>query len=136
MFMKKFLQDFKEFAMRGNVVELAVAVVIGGAFGKIVTSLVTDIITPLAGMLAGGRKFDNLKIVLREATEDRAAIAIQYGSFVQATVDFLIITLAIFLTIKGINRLKRKEEEKKEASLEPSREVALLEEIRDAIRNK
>lgn len=102
--MKKFLTEFKEFAVKGNVVDMAVGVVIGGAFGNIVTSLVNDIITPLIGVITGGQSFDNLKIILNESTE----LSLNYGSFIQTTIDFIIIAFCIFSVIKLMNSLSRK----------------------------
>lgn len=132
------LGEFKAFAMRGNVIDLAVGVVIGGAFGKIVTSLVDQIIMPPIGWLTGGIDFSDLKWVLRPAdTTDPAhkvaEVAIQYGAFINTLIQFLIIAFAIFLVIKGINRLSRKQEE---APAAPPADVALLTEIRDLLKNR
>ncbi|HTH68208.1 MAG TPA: large-conductance mechanosensitive channel protein MscL [Rhodanobacter sp.] len=131
------LGEFKAFAMRGNVIDLAVGVVIGGAFGKIVTSLVDQIIMPPIGWLTGGIDFSDLKWVLRpaDATDPAhkiAEVAIQYGAFINTLIQFLIIAFAIFLVIKGINRLSRKQEE---AAATPA-DVALLTEIRDLLKNR
>jgi large conductance mechanosensitive channel len=120
-------REFREFAMKGNVVELAVAVVIGAAFGKIVASLVADIVMPLVGLLLGGLDFSGLAVQIREAK-------IQYGKFIQACVDFVIIAWAVFLAVKLINRFKRKEQAAPSAP--PPREVQLLEEIRDLLRKR
>ena len=127
--MKKFLGEFKEFISKGNVIDLAVAVVIGGAFGKIVTSLVENIITPLIGMITGGVDITGLK-----ATVGKAELT--YGIFLQNVLDFIIIAFAIFLFVKAINKmmsLKKKKEEKEEAPAKSS-EVLLLEEIRDLLK--
>ncbi len=137
----KILQEFKDFAVKGNVIDMAVGIIIGGAFGKIVTSLVNDIIMPPIGMLLGGIKFDGLKYVLKSATVDAAGVAvpevsINYGSFIQVTVDFLIIALSIFFVIKMINQLKKTKEEAPAAPAEPTKEEALLTEIRDILKNK
>lgn len=130
-------KEFKEFAVKGNVIDLAVGVVIGTAFGKIVTSLVNDIIMPPIGVLMGGINFSNFAFTLRAATEETAAVTLNYGAFINAVVDFLIIAFAIFIVIKQINRLKKKEEKKEEAkSAEPSKEALLLEEIRDLMKSK
>jgi len=126
--MKIFIEEFKAFAMKGNVIELAVAVVIGTAFGKIVSSLVTNIITPFLGILLGGIDFSNLQLVVGDT-------AITYGVFIQSIVDFVIISLVIFLAIKAVSRLNEKEEAKPVAEkiVEPSAEVKLLTEIRDSL---
>ncbi|WP_227978180.1 large-conductance mechanosensitive channel protein MscL [Arenimonas daejeonensis] len=131
--------EFKEFAMRGNVVDLAVGVVIGAAFGKIVASLVNDIIMPSIGYAVGGVNFSDLAIELKAATVDAAgtevpAVLVKYGAFIQTIVDFLIIAFAIFVAVKVINSLKRKEEAAPAPPAEPSEEVKLLTEIRDALK--
>lgn len=108
--MKKFLNEFKEFAVKGNVVDLAVAVIMGGAFGAIVTSLVNDIIMPPIGLLLGGVDFSKLAIVLKEASGDVPAVTINYGNFINIVLTFIIVALAMFLIIKGLNSLKKKEE--------------------------
>lgn len=133
-----FLKEFKEFAMRGSVIDLAVGVVIGGAFGKIVTSLVDDVIMPPIGYITGGVDFTELKYVITEADEaaEVAEVAVNYGNFINVIIQFLIIAFCIFLVIKGINSLKKKEEEVPAAAPDPSREEVLLTEIRDALRNK
>ena len=132
-----FLKEFKEFAMRGSVVDLAVGVVIGGAFGKIVTSLVDDIIMPPIGFITGGIDFSNMRYVIEEGNEAAgiAEVAINYGNFINVLIQFLIIAFCIFLVIKGINSLKRKEEVPEEAPA-PSNEETLLTEIRDLLKNK
>ena len=131
--------EFKEFAMRGNVVDLAVGVVIGAAFGKIVASLVNDIIMPMVGYIVGGVNFNELAFELKPASVDAAgaevaAVLVKYGAFIQTIVDFLIIAFAIFVAVKVINTLKRKQEEAPAAPAEPSEEVKLLTEIRDALK--
>ena len=131
--------EFKEFAMRGNVVDLAVGVVIGAAFGKIVASLVNDIIMPMVGYAVGGVNFNELAFELKPASVDAAgaevaAVLVKYGAFIQTIVDFLIIAFAIFVAVKVINSLKRKEEAAPAAPAEPSEEVKLLTEIRDALK--
>ncbi|EJO5347442.1 large-conductance mechanosensitive channel protein MscL [Clostridium botulinum] len=127
------IREFKDFAVKGNAMELAVGVVIGGAFGKIVTSLVQDIIMPLVGLLIGGVDFTNLKFTMNFS--GRTPVSIKYGNFIQAAVNFLIISFSIFLFIKFINKLNKKEEEVKE---EPkiSNEEILLKEIRDLLKEK
>ncbi len=128
----KLLKEFKEFAIKGNIVDLAVAVVIGGAFGKIVSSLVADVIMPLIGLLVGGINFSNLKIKLTNLT------SINIGNFIQAIIDFLIIAFSIFLIVKIITQAKKKiirsEPEPEKPAPEPSPEVVLLTEIRDALK--
>jgi large conductance mechanosensitive channel len=122
-------KEFKSFAFKGNVLDLAIGVVIGGAFGKIVTSLVNDIIMPLFGVILGGLDFSGLQIKVGEA-------AISYGAFLQSVVDFLIISSCIFLFIKMLNRVKRKEEAKPTPPPAPSPETVLLTEIRDLLKEK
>lgn len=137
--MSNFLTEFKEFAMRGNVVDMAVGVIIGGAFGKIVTSIVNDIIMPPIGYLLGGVNFTDLSYKLGEKLAEDGktmeAVTINYGNFIQEVINFLIIAFCIFLLIKGINSLSKKKEEAP-APAEPSAEEKLLTEIRDALRNK
>ncbi|WP_234117394.1 large-conductance mechanosensitive channel protein MscL [Clostridium hydrogenum] len=131
------LKEFKEFAIKGNVVDLAVGVVIGGAFGKIVTSMVNDIIMPILGALTGGVNFTYLKFVIKGPHGNVPAVTLNYGSFIQNIIDFLIISFSIFLFIKLINKFKK--EKKAEAVTEevkPSEEVLLLQEIRDLLKNK
>ena len=130
-----FIQEFKEFAMKGNVIDMAVGVVIGGAFGKIVTSLVSDIMMPILGLLTGGMNFTDLKIVLKEAAGQTPAVTINYGSFIQVTVDFIIIAFCIFCAIKAINKLKKPAPAPESAApAEPSEEIKLLSEIRDLLK--
>lgn len=130
------LQEFKEFAMRGSVVDLAVGVVIGAAFGKIVSSVVADVIMPPIGLLMGGVDFTDLKIVLKEAVGETPAVTLNYGSFVQTCVDFLIIAVAIFLLVKAMNTLKRREEAAPAAPPPPPQSEVLLTEIRDLLKNR
>lgn len=137
-----FLKEFKTFAMRGNVVDMAVGIIIGGAFGKIVSSLVSDIIMPPIGLLIGGVKFESLKIVLKHAHTDAVtgkvteAVSINYGNFINTALDFLIIAFSIFLFVKLINSMKRKEETKPTPPPAPSKEEQLLTEIRDLLKGK
>ncbi|HPL92713.1 MAG TPA: large-conductance mechanosensitive channel protein MscL [bacterium] len=141
--MPKIFQEFKEFAVKGNIMDLAVAVIIGGAFGKIVTSLVNDIIMPFFGFIMGGVKFTNLKWVMKDAIigNDGAvikeAISLNYGNFIQSTVDFLVIAWSIFIMIKILNKVRRKQE-KEETVKEnkESKEEILLTEIRDLLKKK
>ena len=128
------LRDFKEFALRGNVVDLAVGVVIGAAFGKIVSSLVADVLTPPIGLLIGGVDFSSLAITLREAMPPKPAVVLAYGKFLQAVFDFIIIAFAIFQVVRVINRLKREEPPAPAAPAPPSAEVTLLTDIRDLLR--
>ncbi|RUM37393.1 MAG: large conductance mechanosensitive channel protein MscL [Desulfobulbus sp.] len=125
------MQEFKDFAVKGNVVDMAVGIIIGGAFGKIVSSFVADVIMPPIGMLMGGVDFSNLAITLKEAVGDTPAVLLSYGKFIQSMVDFTIVAFAIFMAVKVINNLKKKEEEKPE---EPPKQEVLLEEIRDLLK--
>ena len=133
------IKEFKKFIMRGNVIDLAVGVVIGGAFGRIVTSLVNDLIMPFIGLLLGKVNFNDLKYVIRPATTTETEVAFKYGTFLQSIIDFLIIALAIFLIIKLIASAKKKKEEqqqqKQTAASEPSNEEKLLSEIRDILKS-
>lgn len=130
------LKELKEFMMRGNVVDMAVGVIVGGAFGKIVSSLVSDIIMPPIGVVLGGVNFSDLKVTLKEAAGDAAAVTINYGSFVQTVFDFVIIASAIFFAIKGINMLQKKKEEAPAAPPAPTKEETLLTEIRDLLKEQ
>ena len=141
--MKKFFEEFKKFAMRGNVIDLAVGVVIGGAFGKITTSIVNDIIMPVIGVLTGGLNFGDWKIVLKQAVLDAEGavlnpeVAITFGNTISVILDFIIIAFAVFCLVKGINSLHRKKEEAPAAPPappEPSAEEKLLTEIRDLLK--
>lgn len=120
-------QEFKKFAFKGNVLDLAIAVIIGAAFGKIVSSIVDDVIMPLLGILVGGLDFTTLEFTFNEAT-------IRYGAFIQNVIDFLIIAFSIFVFIKALNKLKRPEEEQLKAPPAPSKEEVLLTEIRDLLK--
>lgn len=140
----KLLDEFKTFALKGNVVDMAVGIIIGGAFGKIVSSLVSDIIMPPIGMLIGGMNFSSLHIVLQKAHMDLAtgkmveAVTLNYGNFIQTTIDFLIIAFSIFIAIKFMNNLRTKKEETPApaAPPAPSKEEVLLTEIRDILKDK
>lgn len=130
------LNEFKNFAMRGNVVDMAVGIVIGGAFGKIVSSFVADVLMPPLGLLLGGMNFSNLAITLKDAAEGADAVLLKYGVFVQSIVDFTIIAFAIFLVVKAMNSMKKQEAAAPAAPPAPSKEEVLLTEIRDALRAK
>ncbi|MBR1774525.1 MAG: large-conductance mechanosensitive channel protein MscL [Bacteroidales bacterium] len=123
------VKEFRDFAMRGNVVDMAVGVIIGGAFGKIVSSLVDDVLMPLIGVITGGIDFTGLKATIGDAN-------ITYGNFIQNVVDFLIIAFCIFMMIKGLNKLSKKKEEEPAAPPAPSKEEVLLTEIRDLLKNQ
>lgn len=131
-----FLSEFKEFAMKGNVVDLAVGVIIGGAFGKIVSSFVADVVMPLLGLVVGGVNFSDMAITLKAAEGEIPAVVLKYGAFLQTVFDFVIVALAIFLAIKAMNKLKRKQEEAPVAPPAPSSEAVLLTEIRDLLKTK
>ena len=138
-----FIKEFKEFAVKGNVMDMAVGVIIGGAFGKIVTSLVGDLLMPVIGLCTGGMDFTNLFVNLTDdtkyatlaAAQEAGASVLAYGQFIQNVIDFLIIAFCIFLMIKGMNKLKKKEEPAPEAPAGPTQEE-LLAEIRDLLKNK
>ncbi len=127
------VQEFRDFAMRGNVVDMAVGIVVGGAFGKITKSFVSDVLMPPIGMLLGNVDFSDLSIQLQAAAEGTEAVAIRYGAFINTVLDFLIIAFAIFLVVKAMNAAKKKEEEAPAAPPAPSKEEVLLTEIRDAL---
>ena len=131
-----FIKDFREFAVRGNVVDMAVGIIIGAAFGKIVSSLVADVVMPPLGWIIGGVDFSDLAIVLPEIIEGKGTVSIMYGKFIQTVLDFTIVAFAIFMMIKVINRLKKKEEEKAAEPTPPSNEEVLLTEIRDLLKQK
>lgn len=132
-----FVREFREFAVKGNVVDMAVGIIIGAAFGKIVTSFVNDIVTPPLGYLIGGVDFTDLAVTLPAMQEGRDPVTVNYGAFLQTTFDFLIVAFAIFLVIKMINRLKRKEEVAPSTPPPPpSKQEVLLEEIRDLLKRQ
>lgn len=128
------IKEFKAFAMRGNVVDMAVGIIIGGAFGKIVSSFVGDVIMPPIGLLLGGVDFSDLALTLKSAEGDQPAVMLKYGMFINTVIDFIIIAFAIFMVIKAMNTLKKKEEEKPAAPPEPPADVKLLTEIRDLLK--
>lgn len=130
------LQEFKTFALRGNVVDMAVGIIIGAAFGKIVTSLVADVVMPPIGVLVGGMDFSKLAITLQATSANLPEVTLNYGKFLQSSLDFIIVALAVFLLVRGINSLKKKEAEKPKAPLPPSREEVLLAEIRDLLKSR
>ncbi|WP_373482575.1 large-conductance mechanosensitive channel protein MscL [Acetobacterium sp.] len=130
------LKEFKEFVLRGNVMDLAVAVIIGAAFGKIVTSLVNDILMPIIGILLGGINFEDLKFIITPASGEVVEVAIRYGAFIQSMVDFLIIAVSIFVIIKLFTFRTKKEPEVAIVTEVPSKEELLLEEIRDILKTK
>ena len=131
-----FLSDFKKFVMKGNILELAVAVIIGAAFGKIVTSFVNDIIMPPIGVALGGVDFSDLMYTLKEATGEEDAVAIRYGSFIQTIIDFLIVALSVFVVLKSYDRLQRKKPIVSGPPPAPTNEEKLLVEIRDILKDK
>lgn len=128
------VKEFKEFAIKGNVIDMAVGIVIGASFGKIVSSFVADVIMPPIGVLIGGIDFSNLAITIKEASGDVPAVVVSYGKFIQTAVDFTIIAFAIFIVVKGINSLKRKEEAAPPPPPEPTAQEVLLTEIRDLLK--
>jgi large conductance mechanosensitive channel len=132
--MKNFVQEFKEFAMRGNVMDLAVAVVVGAAFGKIVTSLTNDVIMPVIGVLTGTIDFSDLALTLKAAHGDVAAVTLNYGLLINAVVSFVIVSFAIFVVVKMMNKLKKQEEKEPKKDVKPSKEELLLTEIRDLLK--
>ncbi|WP_333608682.1 large-conductance mechanosensitive channel protein MscL [Arsukibacterium sp.] len=128
------LNEFKSFAMRGNVVDMAVGIIIGAAFGKIVSSFVSDVVMPPIGVLLGGVDFSDLVILIQQETAEQAAVAIKYGAFLQTIIDFLIIALAVFAGVKAMNAMKRREEAKPAAPAVPPADIVLLTEIRDLLK--
>ncbi len=130
------MKEFKEFAVRGNVVDMAVGLIIGVAFGKIVSSFVGDVIMPPIGVLLGGVDFSSLAYIVKEASGEAPAVVISYGIFVQTLIDFIIIAFAIFMVIKAINSIKKNEEETQKLPPEPSKEELLLTEIRDLLKER
>ena len=138
--LKKVLQEFKQFAMRGNVVDMAIGIIIGGAFGKIVSSIVGDLIMPAVGLFVGGVNFTDLKITLKDAVMEgdkviTPAVSINYGNFIQVTLDFIIIAFAVFLLVKGVNALSEKKEEVPKTPAAPPADIQLLTEIKDLLKN-
>lgn len=134
------LKEFKNFAIKGNLIDMAIGIILGAAFGKVVASLVADVIMPPLGLLIGGVNFTDLSIVLKSSTGEAPAVTLNYGAFIQVIFDFLIIAFAIFMVIKGINSFKKKEavveEEQPATEPEPTKEEILLTEIRDLLKEK
>jgi large conductance mechanosensitive channel len=128
------MKEFQDFAMRGNVVDMAVGIVIGAAFGKIITAFVNGVLMPPIGLLVGGVDFSDLALTLQEASGEVAAVTLNYGAFIQTVVDFIIIAFAIFMVVKAMNKMKKKEEAKPAAPPKPSAEETLLTEIRDLLK--
>jgi large conductance mechanosensitive channel len=131
-----FVKEFREFAVKGNVVDMAVGIIIGAAFGKIVSSFVSDVVTPPLGYVIGGVDFTKLAITLPALQDGKEDVTVRYGAFLQTTFDFVIVAFAIFLAVKAINKLKRKEEVAPSAPPPPSRQEVLLEEIRDLLKRQ
>jgi len=129
------MKEFKKFAVKGNVVDMAVGIIIGVAFGKIVSSFVGDVIMPPIGILLGGVDFSSLSLILKEVVGETPAVTIAYGKFIQAMVDFIIVAFAVFMAVKAINSLKKKEIEEPEAPPKPTKEEELLTEIRDLLKD-
>jgi len=130
------MQEFKKFAMRGNVVDMAVGIIIGGAFGKIVSSFVADVLMPPVGLLLGNVSFSQLSVTLKDAVGEQAAVTLNYGNFIQTVLDFVIMAFAVFMLVKAMNSMKQKEEEAPAAPPAPSREEEILTEIRDILKNR
>lgn len=128
------VKEFKEFAVKGNVVDMAVGIIIGGAFGKIVSSFVADVVMPPIGVLLGGVDFAKLSLTVKEAVGTTEAVKINYGVFLNTIIDFIIIAFVIFMAIKAMNKMKKKEEEKPAAPPAPSKQEVLLAEIRDLLK--
>lgn len=130
------IKEFKTFAVKGNVIDMAVGIIIGVAFGGIVNSLVKDVIMPPVGILIGGIDFSSFSILLKEATDNTKAVTLNYGIFINTLINFIIVALAIFFLVKGINSLKRKEEEKPAVPPAPTKQELLLSEIRDLLKSR
>lgn len=130
------LKEFKEFAIKGNMVDLAIGVVLGAAFSAVVNSIVGDVFTPVLALLTGSLDFRNLTFILREAVGDEPALELRYGLLIQVTLNFLIVALSLFFVVKGMNRLRRKGEPKQVEALPPPRQEVLLEEIRDLLKTR
>lgn len=128
------IKEFKEFAVKGNVIDMAVGIIIGGAFGKIVSSFVADVVMPPIGVLLGGVDFAKLSLTVKEATETTEAVKVNYGMFLNTIIDFIIIAFVIFMVIKAMNKMKKKEEEKPAAPPAPTKQEVLLTEIRDLLK--
>lgn len=132
----KMIQEFRDFAVKGNMIDMAVGIIIGAAFGKLITSLVNDIIMPPLGQVIGGVSFTGLKLTIGSPIEGRDPVTLNYGNFIQTTVDFLIVALAIFMVVKAINKMKRKQEAAPAAPAAPTKDQMLLTEIRDLLKSR
>ncbi|MFI5236512.1 MAG: large-conductance mechanosensitive channel protein MscL [Ignavibacteriales bacterium] len=132
----KMLQEFKQFVMRGNVLDMAIGIVIGAAFGKIVSSLVSDVLLPPIGLMVGGVDFSDLAITLKSGADGSTPVLLKFGVFINTILDFIIVAFAIFLLVKGVNTLKKKEKEKPSTLIEPTKSEVLLAEIRDELRKR
>ena len=130
------VKEFKDFAMKGNMMDMAVGIVIGTAFGKIVSSVVSDVLMPPLGLLLGGVNFAALKLTLKAAVGETAALTLNYGAFLQTVIDFVIVAFAVFLMIRGINSMRKKQEDASTAPAAPSNQEVLLAEIRDLLKNR
>ena len=130
------LKEFRDFAVKGNVADMAIGIIIGGAFGKIVSSLVADVIMPPLGLLIGGVNFTGLKVTLKEAVEKQTAVTLNYGAFLQAVFDFTIVAFAMFMLIKAMNKLKKQSEDAPAVPAKPSNQEVLLAEIRDLLKDR
>ena len=128
------MKEFKEFAAKGNMLDMAVGIIVGAAFGKIITSLVSDVLMPPVGLIIGGVDFKTLKLTLKQAVGDTAAVTLNYGVFIQTIVDFVIVAFAIFLLIKGVNAMRKKQEEAPAVPPAPPTQEVLLGEIRDLLK--
>ena len=133
---KSWIKEFKEFAMKGNVLDMAIGIIIGAAFGKIVSSLVENVLMPPLGWLMGGVDFSDKVLTIRAAAEGVTAVEVKYGLFINAVINFLIVAFAIFMVVKGINAMKKKEAAKPAAPAAPAEDVKLLAEIRDILKAK
>lgn len=131
-----FISEFRDFAVKGNVADMAIGIIIGGAFGKIISSLVADVIMPPLGMLIGQVNFTNLAVTLKAAQGDAPAVLLKYGAFLQTSFDFLIVAFAMFMMVKAMNRLKRQQAAAPATPAAPSEEIVLLTQIRDALKGK
>jgi len=130
------MKEFKEFAAKGNMLDMAVGIIVGAAFGKVISSLVSDVIMPPIGLIIGGVDFKALKLILKQAVGETAAVTLNYGVFVQTIVDFLIVAFAIFLLVKGVNAMRKNQEEAPAAAPAPSNQEILLGEIRDVLKSR
>jgi large conductance mechanosensitive channel len=130
------MKEFKDFAAKGNMLDMAIGIIVGAAFGKVISSLVSDVIMPPIGLIIGGVDFKALKLILKQAAGETAAVTLNYGVFIQTIVDFLIVSFAIFLLVKGVNTMRKKQEETPAAPPAPSNQEILLGEIRDVLKSR